>query len=89
MAVIHFAPALQRHCAAPSLPLALGSVREMLVEAFQHYPKMQSYVLDDQGMVRKHVVIFLDGMAIEDRQFQSDLVSPQSEIYVMQALSGG
>jgi sulfur-carrier protein len=64
-------------------------VRELLFEAFLHYPKMQSYVLDDQGRVRRHVVIFLDGMAIEDRQSQSDPVSPHSEIYVMQALSGG
>lgn len=89
MAVIHFAPVLQTHCPAPSLNIERGTVRDVLAEAFMIYPKLKSYVLDHQRAVRKHVVIFLDGAAIEDRKSQSDSVSPQSEIYVMQALSGG
>jgi sulfur carrier protein ThiS len=39
--------------------------------------------------VRHHVVIFVDGTSVRDRRTLSDPVSSGSEIYVMQALSGG
>ena len=50
---------------------------------------LKSYVLDEQGRVRKHVSIYLDGALIQDRLRLSDAVGPASEIYVLQALSGG
>ena len=56
---------------------------------FEQVPKLRSYILDDQGAVRTHVVIFVDGIAIHDRKQLSDSVRPDSEIFVMQALSGG
>jgi len=45
--------------------------------------------LDEHGAVRKHMVIFIDGTMIRDRMTLTDPVTPSSEIYVMQALSGG
>jgi molybdopterin synthase sulfur carrier subunit len=33
--------------------------------------------------------VFIDGNQIEDRERLSDPVAPSSEVYVMQALSGG
>jgi sulfur carrier protein ThiS len=56
---------------------------------FAQYPTLRGYVLDDQQAVRQHVVVFVDGTAIRDRRMQSDVVRPKSEIFVMQALSGG
>ena len=47
------------------------------------------YVLDDQGALRKHIRILVDGVAIHDLQKFNDAVRPNSEIWVMQALSGG
>jgi hypothetical protein len=35
------------------------------------------------------MVIFVDNEPIADREKQSDAVRPESEIFVMQALSGG
>jgi hypothetical protein len=46
-------------------------------------------VLDDNGAVRKHMVIFVDGVQIADRAHLSDQVAPAGQVYVMQALSGG
>jgi sulfur-carrier protein len=46
-------------------------------------------VLDDQGELRKHVFIFVDGRRIADRVKLTDAVGETSEIYVMQALTGG
>ena len=45
--------------------------------------------LDDQGGVRKHVMIFVDNRPLVDRDCLSDALTPASEVYVMQALSGG
>ena len=47
------------------------------------------YVLDEQGALRHHVVVFVDGQLIRDRVTLADPVGEQSEIAVMQALSGG
>jgi hypothetical protein len=46
-------------------------------------------VLDERGVLRKHMTIFVDGRQLADRDGLSDRVEPRSEIYVMQALSGG
>ena len=65
------------------------SVAEALQAAFDAQPLLRGYVLDDQGAVRRHVVVFVDGVAVVDRERLSDAVQPGSEIFVMQALSGG
>ena len=39
--------------------------------------------------MRQHVVVFLNGTANRDRRTQSDSVKTDSEIFIMQALSGG
>ena len=66
-----------------------GSVREALDEVFRAHPRARGYVLDDQGHVRKHVVIFVAGAQIRDREALADEVGPDDEVHVMQALSGG
>jgi hypothetical protein len=40
-------------------------------------------------VVRHHIAIFVDGQLLRDRIHLTDAVSPSSEVYVMQALSGG
>ena len=42
-----------------------------------------------QGALGKHMNIFIDGEAISDRDRLNDIARPDSESYVMQALSGG
>ncbi|MCF8237343.1 MAG: hypothetical protein K9I85_04250 [Saprospiraceae bacterium] len=60
-----------------------------LYEVDQRYPGLRSYILDEQGRLRKHVQIYLDGDPIQDREGLSDQLGPDTEIYLMQALSGG
>lgn len=64
-------------------------MREILNAAFQANPRLETYVLDDQRAVRKHMRILVDGQAIKDLEKQSDAVKPTSEVWVIQALSGG
>ena len=89
MAEVSFTPVLQRHLAAPRATVSGATVREALEEVFRAEPRLRGYVLDDQGRLRTHVQIFVDGELVRDRDRLSDAVSPASEVFVMQALSGG
>jgi sulfur-carrier protein len=84
-----FTPNLARHINCEPKVVAGTKVRDVLEAAFADNARARGYVLDDQGAVRKHVVIFVDGVAIKDRVGLSDSVPENGEVYVMQALSGG
>lgn len=89
MATVVFTPNLKRHVECPTEEVAGPTVRAVLDAVFVHNPRLRTYVLDDQGALRHHMVVFIDGNQIEDREHLSDAVRPTSEVYVMQALSGG
>jgi molybdopterin synthase sulfur carrier subunit len=89
VATVAFTPNLQRHVECPTAQVAGSTVRAVLEAVFAENPRLRGYVLDDQGALRKHMIIFVDGQQIEDRAALSDPVRDTSEVYVMQALSGG
>ena len=89
VARIRFTSHLVRHRPAPMIEAAGSTVAEVLAAGLAGDDLLRAYVLDEQGRVRKHVSIYLDGGPIADRLRLSDPVQPQSEIYVLQALSGG
>ena len=89
MARVVFTKNLQRHVACPPTDAAGNTVREVLDVVFASIPRLRGYVLDETGCLRKHMTIFVDGDLISDRRSLSDMVGSESEIYVMQALSGG
>jgi molybdopterin synthase sulfur carrier subunit len=84
-----FTPNLQRHVSCPPMDVSGTTVRQALDAVFAANPAVRSYLLDDQGGVRKHMSIFVDGEQLRDRRCQSDPVAPGAEIFIMQALSGG
>ena len=84
-----FTSNLQRHVNCPEMQVAAGTVRTALSQVFDAQPQARGYVLDEQGHLRKHVVVFVDGLRVRDRELLSDPVREASEVYVMQALTGG
>lgn len=84
-----FTSNLQRHVDCPEHTVAGTTVRAVLQEVFGAQPQVRDYVLDDQGHLRKHVYIFVDGKRVRDGVRLDEPVREDSEIYVMQALSGG
>ena len=84
-----FTSNLQRHVACPESDVPGDTVGQALAAVFAQAPQVRDYVLDEQGHVRKHVHIYVDGRRVDDRVRLSDAVSAQSEICVLQALSGG
>lgn len=89
MATLEFAPALQRHAAAPPVTVAAVSLQSLLSAAFEQQPALQSYVLDEQGCVRKHVAVFLNGRLLHDRKRLDVPLAADDRVYIAQALSGG
>jgi sulfur-carrier protein len=86
---LHFTQNLTRHTDCPSATLAAETVGELLERYFETWPAVRGYVLDDQGEVRHHVKVLVDGRNIKDRRKLTDTVNKDSEVYVFQALSGG
>jgi molybdopterin synthase sulfur carrier subunit len=89
VATVVFTPNLKRHVECATEEVAGSTVKTVLDAVFAHNPKLRGYVLDDQGALRRHMIVFVDGNQIDDRDQLSDPVRPTSEVYVMQALSGG
>ncbi|WP_431215004.1 MoaD/ThiS family protein [Puia sp. P3] len=90
MPTVKFTYALRRFF--PTLrdtPANGRTLKEVLNEMDQAYPGVKSYLLDEQGKLRQHVNIFIDGTIIKDRASLTDPFPETGEIYIMQALSGG
>ena len=89
MPTVEFAPALTRHVACPAQSVAASDLREALQQAFAAAPAMRGYVLDEQGAVRKHVAVFVNGEMIASRSDLSRSLAAADRVHVIQALTGG
>ena len=89
MATVRFTQNIQRHIECPTQDVAGGTLRDILEEYFRMNGQARGYLLDDQGRVRQHMVIFIDGNQVRDRDDLSDPVGPDAVIDIVQALSGG
>lgn len=89
MPTVRFTPQLRRFVDVPESDSAATDLRSALEASFALNPRLRGYVLDDQGHVRANVMIFVDGRRVDDRRSLADALQPQSQVYVMQALSGG
>ena len=84
-----FTSNLKRHVDCPDAQVDGATVRQALDAVFAAHDQLRGYVVDEQQRLRTHMVVFVDGRPIKDRETLSDPVEPTSEVYVMQALSGG
>lgn len=72
-----------------SVTIEATTVREVVAELNAQFPGLGDYIVDEQGRLRRHVNIFVDGMMIKDRVTLGDVVGAESQLYIVQALSGG
>jgi sulfur-carrier protein len=89
MAKVTFTANLIRHVDCPSVDVEGVTVREVLAKIFAENPRLKSYVVDEQFTLRRHMGVIVDGEIVMDRKGLSDRVEKDSEVYVLQALSGG
>ena len=85
--------AFTAHLAAigPVEPAAYAgaTLAEVLDAVGADYPRLKSYVLDDQGRLRKHITVFVDGVMRARSEVLALPLTEASDVYVFQALSGG
>lgn len=89
MAQLIFTQQLARFTAAPQVETAAATLRAGLDAAFDRNPQLRGYVLDEQGHLRQHVTVFIDGHRCTERVRLDYPLAPGSLVYVLQALSGG
>ena len=86
---VSFASSIQRHLAVADTEASGATVGAVLEAVFAAHDGLRGYVLDDQGAVRDHVAVFVDGVQINDRIGLGDPVGTTTCVHVIQALSGG
>lgn len=89
MVRVSFTQNIQRHVDCPPVEVDGTTVGEVLQAVFAGNPRARGYVLDDQGGLRRHMTVFVDGVMVRDRTKLTDPVTPASSVWVFQALSGG
>jgi len=89
MARVSFTDNLQKHLPCPPAAAKGETVRDVLESVFAENPPLRSYLLDDQGRLRKHVNVFVNDRRVSDRIALSDPVACEDQVFVFQALSGG
>ena len=89
MAEVHFTAWLRQLVPNGPLHAPGGTVGDTLAGVFAAQPQVRAYVLDERGLLRKHVCIFADGKRLANGVALSHPIGPNAKLYVMQALSGG
>ena len=67
MPTVSFTRALERFLPAPSATVEGATVGAALAAVLATRPALRGYVLDDQGILRRHVAIYVNGRLVDDR----------------------
>jgi molybdopterin synthase sulfur carrier subunit len=70
-------------------PAARITIAEAFVMLGREYPGIRQRVLDDQGNIRRHVNVFVDGENVRFTQGDGTQVTNVSEVWIYPAMSGG
>ena len=63
-----------------------STLDELLLDLDRRHPGIRFRMVDEQGYLRKHMKIFLNGEAERDLSLT---ITPTDDVVIMQALSGG
>ena len=90
MPQIRFTPHLTRFFPelAPT-QLDAQSVAQLVRVLDEMHPGIAAYLVDERGALRPHVNIFVDEQMVADRLQLSDPLDENSQVFILQALSGG
>ncbi len=90
MARVKFTSALNRFFPnLKEMDVRGDTVNHIITAINKEVPGLNTYILDEDGSLRKHVNIFVRDELIHDRAELSDPVEDKDEILIYQALSGG
>ena len=70
MANVRFTPNMQRQLDCPDVKVAGKTVAEVMAAAFKGKPQVRAFFLNDNGSLKTHVAILVDGIPVKDRDKQ-------------------
>jgi MoaD family protein len=62
-----------------------GTVGDVLRELERRYPPVTGWILDEQGRIRPHVIVFVNG----ERTREDTALGADDVLYVLPSISGG
>jgi molybdopterin synthase sulfur carrier subunit len=63
-----------------------GTLGDVVRDLDRQFPGVRFRIVDEQGQVREHIKMFVDGVHIDDLAAR---VSPAGTVHIIGALSGG
>lgn len=86
MAIVRLRAPLRRLAGdEPEHPLDGGSVGEVLRALEHRHPGLAGWILDERGLIRRHINVFVNG----ERGAEETAVADRDRIDVLPAISGG
>ena len=90
MPTVHLPSALSGHAAGQRrVDVAGATVGKALAALGQAHPGVGQRVLDDQGVLRRHVNVFVNGESIRYLDGAATPVGDADEVWILPAVSGG
>ena len=90
MPTVHLPSALAGHAAGQRrVEMAGTTVGTVLAALGQAHPGVGQRVLDEQGTVRRHVNVFVNGESIRYLDGVETPVAEADEVWILPAVSGG
>jgi len=89
MAKVTLTANLKKYFPHAQLEVQGTTVRGLLNAMDALRPGFTGYILEDDGSVRRHVNLFLDGRLLRDKHNLDVPVDDRTQLHIMQALSGG
>jgi sulfur-carrier protein len=90
MATVHLPAALSGHAGGQRRVRVAGvTVGGVLAALGQAHPGVGQRVLDDQGVLRRHVNVFVNGESIRYLDGVETAVGDGDEVWILPAVSGG
>ena len=79
------APLKERADGQGTVDVPGDSLGELLRELERRFPRLEGWVLDEHGTIRRHVNVFVDG----ERGREDTPLPPGARIHVLPSISGG
>lgn len=92
MAVTVLVPSPLRGEAAGESRLNVGSagtLRSVLDEVAARWPRLERRIRDEQGMLRRYVNIYIDGVDCRETGGVDSAVAPTAEVQILPSVAGG
>jgi sulfur-carrier protein len=78
--------ALQSYTQSSQVEATGSTLDDVLLDLDWQYPGIRFRMIDEQGQVRRHIRIFINGISVNTL---SQTMRPSDELVIIQALSGG